>query len=336
MKDLEIPPVIRQALEEGAALALSLSGGKDSQAELIRVTEAFRANGWLGPLFAIHAHLGRAEWKETLPFCEKLCADLDLPFVVVSRPQGDLVQEIKDRMEKLAGRDIPHWPSSASRYCTSDQKRGPIDKVLRAPTPHWPSSQTRYCTSHHKTNQADKVYREHRVVISAEGVRGQESRDRSKKRAVTLRKSITAKPLLGMEVGEAMAAREGKQRVAINWYPLFDWTLEEVWNACGTSGADLTRRRELFKAGQEETAMDGWPCHPAYVWGNERLSCAICVLASRNDITNGARRNPELYETYVEMERKSGYTFRQDLALATLFDEKAASQPSLFDLESDL
>lgn len=331
MRPLIIPEVIARALEGGAALALSLSGGKDSQALLNVLVEASRAHQWPGRIFAIHADLGRAEWKETLPFCEKLCEGLDIPFQVVRRPQGDLVQEIEDRMVKLGG-EKPHWPSSQNRYCTSDQKRGQIDKALRAP--HWPSSTNRYCTSHHKSNQADKAYREHLVVISAEGIRAQEGHERKKKVPVHLRKSITAKPLLGKSVDDALTVRGEKQRVAINWYPLFDWDIEDVWNACGTSGADLARRRELCKAGREAEALDGWPCHPAYVWGNERLSCALCVLASRNDIKNGARRNPELYQIYVGMERATGYTFRQDLCLETLFDEP--EQPPLIQISMDL
>lgn len=327
---LVMPELIHRVLGMGAVLIISISGGKDGQAMLRALMDAARRPDWPGaaPLCTIHAHLGRAEWKESLPHCQRISDEAGLPLVVVQRPQGDLVQEIEDRMHKLAGEGKPHWPSSEQRYCTSDQKRGPIDKVLRAPTaaaPHWPDSQNRYCTSHHKANQIDKLFRNHNLVISAEGIRAQESTDRQKKRPVSVRPSITTKRLKKLPPEEALAAWGGDGRLAFTWYPIFDWTKDEVWAACGTSQAELERRRALCQAGREEEALAGWPCHPAYVWGNERVSCAICVLASRCDITNGARRNPELYQIYVQMERESGFTFRQDLALATLFEEGAAS-----------
>jgi hypothetical protein len=52
--------------------------------------------------------------------------------------------------------------------------------------------------------------------------------------------------------------------------------------------------------------------------GNQRLSCAMCVLASRADIANGARHNPDLLAELVRMEEESGFSFRQDLRLGQL------------------
>jgi hypothetical protein len=52
--------------------------------------------------------------------------------------------------------------------------------------------------------------------------------------------------------------------------------------------------------------------------GNVRLSCSLCVLACKSDIENGARHNPTLFRTYLEIELRTGYTFQEDLALADL------------------
>lgn len=52
------PPAILTALEAGAALAISISGGKDSQALLAELVPWFRSQGYTGQLFAIHADLG--------------------------------------------------------------------------------------------------------------------------------------------------------------------------------------------------------------------------------------------------------------------------------------
>ena len=73
--DVFLPPEIDAALKNGAALAISISGGKDSQAMLIALTRLYQPSGWTGPLFAIHAHLGRAEWPQSLGMCQKMADD---------------------------------------------------------------------------------------------------------------------------------------------------------------------------------------------------------------------------------------------------------------------
>ncbi len=70
---IDIPPLITRALTRGAALAISISGGKDSQAMLrLLVTHPDRPH-WTGDRFAIHADLGRAEWPQTPGHVEALC-----------------------------------------------------------------------------------------------------------------------------------------------------------------------------------------------------------------------------------------------------------------------
>jgi 3'-phosphoadenosine 5'-phosphosulfate sulfotransferase (PAPS reductase)/FAD synthetase len=273
-----LPPLaftdeIRAELAAGAVLAVGISGGKDSQALLTAVVREHRANRWPGELFAIHADLGRAEWEQTLPHCQALCDRLGVRLVVVRREKGDLVDRWQERLEKLAGTGKPFWSSAQARYCTSDMKRGPIDKYLR----QFPR------------------------VISVEGIRADESTARAKKPVSEVRDQITT-----------------RERRAFTWNPLLYWNKEDVWAACGTSHFDLQRRQSLYREGREEAALSGWPCHPAYVFGNERLSCALCVLASKNDLVNGAKHNPALYQTLVAMEERSGFSFRADLALSSL------------------
>ena len=146
MKTINIPPVIQQALESGATLAISISGGKDSQALLNALNR--RKYNWPGPSFAIHAHLGRAEWPESLDHCARhACVTwlTEWERFTVKPWYG---------MDQLTGTDRPFWPSAKVRYCTSDLKTRPIDKYLRK-TPD--------------------------LVISAEGIRAKESPRRAKK-----------------------------------------------------------------------------------------------------------------------------------------------------------
>jgi len=296
---IALPDPIHTALCDGAALAISISGGKDSQAMLYAVVQEWQRQQWTGEVFAIHAHLGRMEWPQTMAHCEAICAEVGVPLTVVSRPQGDLLQEMWDRLEKLRGTNKPPFPSAQNRYCTSDQKRNQIDKVLRAAP--FPDSKNRYCTSHHKTNQIDKALRKHQVIISAEGIRADESPARAKRPEWERREQICT-----------------RDRTAYTWRPLLHWTEADVWAQMGTSLEEVQRRRKLYRAGDREAAFAGWIAHPAYVMGNMRLSCAMCVLASRADITNGALHNPELYAELVRMEEVSGFSFRQDLRLGGL------------------
>ncbi|MCL4296276.1 MAG: phosphoadenosine phosphosulfate reductase family protein [Anaerolineae bacterium] len=353
MPDLFYPPEIELALRLGAILVISISGGKDSQLMLNRLVREYYRRCWTVPLATIHADLGRAEWKQTPAFVRHLAFVAGLPLIVVRRPQGDLVQEIQDRMLKLSGTDKPFWPSSQQRYCTADQKRGQIDRFLRAP--FWPSSQQRYCTSHHKTAQIDKFLRlpawpdeeanpwqegynptavveqftgqASRLIISAEGIRADESRERAKKQPISVRKSISAEMYAGLSAAEALDKWQGQQqpdlfglnsgggRLALNWYPIFEWSEAQVYEGCGHSLDEVNERRAWTKEGRVEEALADWTMHVAYPLGSTRLSCAICVLGSLNDITVGATHNPELLYTYQDMEIVGGKTFKNGWSL---------------------
>ena len=201
---LVIPGEIRAALDEGAALAISISGGKDSQAMLNLLAshcdlKAYRV--------AVHANLGRAEWTETPEHVERMCAAAHVPLVVVEREKGDLFDRLEERMEKLCGTGKPFWASSAARYCTSDLKRGPINKHLR-----------RFSR-----------------VISAEGIRADESSARAKKEPLERRSAI-----------------DNTRRDAWTWRPILHFSEADVWQAIGTSEQDLERRRVLYAMGQEQ------------------------------------------------------------------------------------
>lgn len=228
---------------------------------------------------------------------ERICHDVGMPLVVVKRAQGDLVARWQERMHQLAGTGKPFWSSAAARYCSSDLKRSPINHYLR-----------RYA-----------------LVISAEGIRAEESAARAKRAALNIRTDITAAALQHLPLIDALAYRSWNQRLAFTWNPLLDWSEDQVWAACGTSLADLAKRRHLYAQGQEDVALQGWPAHPGYVLGSSRLSCALCVLAKRSDLLVGARHNPALFHTLLAMEAHSGCTFKHGFALAELLPELEAS-----------
>lgn len=87
----DVPEPIERLLAQGAALAISISGGKDGQAMLLWLAHLRRSGEWSGRCFAIHAHLGRASWPETLAHCYQICDQAEIELIVVRREQGDLV-----------------------------------------------------------------------------------------------------------------------------------------------------------------------------------------------------------------------------------------------------
>ena len=87
-----------------------------------------------------------------------------------------------------------------------------------------------------------------------------------------------------------------------NWLPIHDWQTDEVWD-CIIEHGDVA--------------------HPAYrlEQPNQRLSCALCILASLNDLMNGAIHNPDTYREYCRIEAVTGYSFRKDFWLSSIRPE---------------
>ena len=292
--------LIVQAIEKGAHVYSSISGGKDGQA----ATKTL--HNWNSPIQGlVHADLGRVEHEESLPMCQKQSAELNIPLFVVKRADGlGLLEYWQRRMKLLQGKGIPFWSSSASRYCTSDLKRGPINAFFTST--------------------------KHNFIISCEGIRAEESPARAKKEPLTVRdnsskyykywhssrlsdrkKVYRAKP-----VEWCIEHYNPKKRLILTWYPIFNFTIEEVWATYKYGAESLKIFRERYAFSQQ--IPTAWPFHPAYVKGNERVSCKICILGSLNDMQNGADSDPELLDEMIEMEEYSGFTFKQNWSLKNL------------------
>lgn len=200
---------IQAVIDSGAALAVSISGGKDSQALLKVVCEWHKANGLTNKLFAIHADLGRSEWAQTPAFVEKLCALFDIELVVVRRERDgkemDLLDRMRQRFEqmKAKGLDSIPFPSAKARYCTSDLKRDPINRYLR---------------------QFDNV-------VSIEGICWHESKARSLAPRFEVRKDIAT-----------------KGRKAHTWNAIIDYSLDDVWGTFGQSKQSHTEAIAHYEA----------------------------------------------------------------------------------------
>jgi 3'-phosphoadenosine 5'-phosphosulfate sulfotransferase (PAPS reductase)/FAD synthetase len=153
-------------LRDSAALVLSVSGGKDSDAMTHHLLDLRQSEGWTGDVMMVHADLGsRVEWHQTPGYVCDLAQRKGVPLHVVRWQHGDLIDRIWQRYHKDPSR--PCWPSSQMRYCTSDLKRGPISRWLRNT---FPSGN----------------------VVCSMGLRAEESSARAKRQTFRLRKDSSA------------------------------------------------------------------------------------------------------------------------------------------------
>lgn len=171
----------------------------------------------------------------------------------------------------------------------------------RPDVPSWPSASTRQCTSDLKRDPIDReirrILKERGLtkVVSCVGIRAEESPKRAKAEVLKVSKRNCA-----------------AGRTWLEWLPIHELLVDDVF-------------RLIREAGEEP--------HWAYASGNERLSCIFCIMASRNDLANGARHNPELLSEYLAMEKKTGYTMHMSrVPLANLVETKL--QPAIANADS--
>lgn len=135
---------VRAAVAAGAPIAYSLSGGKDS------VSISFAANAELDRLghprerrAAIHADLGRIEWKSTPATVEAAAARLGVPLIIVRNRSYDMLSKWERRFylgcRRYEALETYHltgpWSSAKNRFCTAEMKTQVIlPELLR----QWP------------------------------------------------------------------------------------------------------------------------------------------------------------------------------------------------------
>lgn len=182
-----------ELIAAGALVVANHSGGKDSQAMLIRLL----ASGIpAGQIVVVHASLGDMEWPGALELAQKQATDAGLAFIV-ARAEKSLLDMVEHRFATRP--DAPSWPSAKYRQCTSDLKRGPIDREVR-----------RYAKANGFT-----------TIISAMGLRAQESASRAKRAtfAPVERNSIAG-------------------RSWFEWNPIHDMTTTEVFETIRAAGQE--------------------------------------------------------------------------------------------------
>lgn len=202
-------PEIEALLARNAPVGIGVSGGKDSCLLAFAVNQHLREIGHTGPQILIHADLGRVEWRDSLPTCQRLADRLGLELVVVRRRTGDMMdrwlQRWTDNLERYRNLEcvklISPWSSSTARFCTSEMKVTPICREL---TRRFPGS----------------------TIINAVGIRREESPGRSKAPVAKVQ------PVL---------ARRRLRTTGWNWNAVLHYLRTEVFGRLEAEGFQLHR-----------------------------------------------------------------------------------------------
>ncbi|MBW3512900.1 phosphoadenosine phosphosulfate reductase family protein [Janthinobacterium sp. NKUCC06_STL] len=183
----QVPEQIIDLIARGAMFVINHSGGKDSQAMYLLLRGLVPAVQRV----IVHADLGEVEWPGAVDQIKATTAGEPLH---VCRSRRGLLQMIAER---------GMFPSPSQRQCTSDLKRGPIERTVRAVT---------------RERKAAGI-EAWGLVVNCMGMRAEESPGRSK---------LT--PFKRHE-GNSKAGREW-----YDWLPIHDLTTVEVFARIAAAG----------------------------------------------------------------------------------------------------
>lgn len=161
-------------IDRGALFVVNHSGGKDSQTMFAKI----RSQVPREQVHVIHAHLAGVEWEGVIEHIEETCRGYSIQVVQAGKTFFDMV------------RHRQKWPSPQYRQCTSDLKRGPIEKAIR-----------------HELKRRGLS-----LVVNCMGLRAEESSNRARK------------PVIAFNVRNSKAGREW-----YDWLPIHGYTEAEVY-----------------------------------------------------------------------------------------------------------
>ena len=216
------PPValddaVRDLLSRDCVVAVGVSGGKDSVACALAVNDHLDAIGHTGPRVLVHADLGKVEWKDSLPTCQRLAARIGWELIVVSRKAGGMMERWESR-----------WAANLARY----QDLSCVKIILP-----WSTPSMRFCTSELKvdviTRELKKLF-PGQDILNVAGIRRQESAARKQK---------------------PISSPEGKLKrggnFGLNWNAIIEWNVDEVFARIAAAGLEP---HEAYKLGSSRVS----------------------------------------------------------------------------------
>lgn len=198
---------IQNLIDRKALFVVNHSGGKDSQAMLIRLLAYVPRE----LIVVVHASLGEVEWEGALELAERQAAEAGVPFIVARAVHRDgspktFFSMVERNLVNKPG--TPPFPTAKYKQCTSDLKRGPIEREIIA-----------YMKAHGL-----------RLVVNCEGIRAAESNDRKKRKPFErLNDKRNAK-------GDVTHALAKAGREAFEYLPIFELSTAEVFATIADAG----------------------------------------------------------------------------------------------------
>lgn len=182
MIQLSIPAEIQRVINAGAIFYVSHSGGKDSQAMYALLSSIIPHEN----IVVVHACLCEVEWPGVIEHInENINHELNI------------VQARKTLLGMVEARGM--WPSPKYRQCTSDLKRGPIQKFIRN----------------------DLKAKGKTLAVDCTGIRAEESANRAKKSPFS--------------VNQAQTLSSGA-RTVYSWLPVFELSTAQVFKTIADAG----------------------------------------------------------------------------------------------------
>lgn len=186
LKDIiEVQPEIKELIARGALFVVNHSAGKDSQAMFSIIKDLVPAE----QIVAMHAILDGVEWDGVIEHIQATIGDTPLIFAKSVKTFWQMVEHRK------------MFPSPSNRQCTSDLKRGPLERELR-----------RYLKENPRFGG---------LIVNCMGMRAQESPGRKK-----------LAPFQHDE-GNSKAGREWYE-----WLPIHALTTEQVFETIKAAGQE--------------------------------------------------------------------------------------------------
>lgn len=154
------------------------SGGKDSQAMFLYLSKFVPKE----QLYVIYSDLGEVEWEGSKQHIQE---------TIFNYAEFHIVKAGKTFFEMILRKEKPMFPSPENRQCTSDLKRGPIEKKIK-----------QLCRE-----------RGFKYVVNCMGLRAQESKSRAKR-----------------PVFQHKVTKDTKTRHWFEWLPIHNRSTDWVFN----------------------------------------------------------------------------------------------------------
>lgn len=223
IKPLAITEEIEELLAAGAPVAIGVSGGKDSCAVAFATVEYLKSVGHTGEVILVHSDLGRVEWKDSAPTCERLAEALGVELLTVKREAGDMLARWQGRWSNNVARYVDlscvklilPWSTASMRFCTSELK---TDIICRALSRRFPGQ----------------------TIISVNGIRREESANRAKAPVTKV---------------EPKLANKTRKTRGLSWHPIIDWSAVEVFSELRSRGFRLHEAYETYGSSRVSCAF---------------------------------------------------------------------------------